>query len=89
MIAPQKFSKSLAKNKFKMGISMKELVLVCGITPVCTIFGIDGAIAFPIAIILFLSMITKNLFFEPRYFQNTFERKAHLKWERVKVRIND
>jgi hypothetical protein len=89
MIAPQKFSKSLGKNKFKIGLSMKELTFVCAIAPVCTILGVDELISFSGAIIFLLSMMVKNLLFEPNYLQNTLERKSHLKWERVKVRIDD
>ena len=89
MIAPQKFSKSLANNQFKIGLSIKELVVVCAVIPLCSILGIDGAVSILATFLLVAAIVIKNKFLEPKYLQNTIERRSHLKWERIKVSIDD
>jgi len=85
MISPQRFSKSLAQNKLKIGITLKEMVLISCVPAIGNYFDFYPLVSFLLFLVALGLLVLKSNFLEPRYIQNSMEKKTHLKWQRIDI----
>lgn len=87
MISPQKLSKTIGKNKLKLGLSVNELIVASFFPTVLSFFNVEIFLCLLSFLIMSAIFSLKNLFLEPRYLENVISKRSHLSWDRI--RIND
>ena len=80
---PQKFSKRLADQKLKIGMTIEELIGATIVPTVCSYLGFDLIASLVVFAVTISSIILKNTVFEKGQLKKQLLRKRTLYFEKV------
>lgn len=86
MIAPEKFSRSIANTKLSFGLSVYEMV-VCGFIPfLLSLLGIEFLFANLGGLVVALVLIARTKLLKRNFISNLLLKKSAYQWQRIERR---